>query len=129
MAEDDAGRAMLNWVNGVPPAELAAELMAAFGPDGYQGDDNLKPGHLVDWLFRGHRTIPGDYVKTLRRPIREAMQLLEHAELVYVRSMGDGYDGQSGGPPVAWSATRLGLVFLSDGKAAVRQRIKNRTGL
>jgi hypothetical protein len=28
-----------------------------------------------------------------------------------------------------WNASRLGLTTLADGKAAVRQRIKNRTGL
>ncbi len=28
----------------------------------------------------------------------------------------------------SWDATRLGLATLADGRAAVRQRIKDRTG-
>ncbi len=58
-------------------------------------------------------------------PIREAMQLLEHAELVYVRRMPDFQDGSE----VRWSVTRLGLAALASGKDAVRQRVRDRTGL
>jgi hypothetical protein len=58
-------------------------------------------------------------------PIREATQLLEHAELVYVRQVVEFQDGSE----VYWSATQLGLATLGNGKAAVRQRIKDRTGL
>ena len=50
----------------------------------------------------------------------EAIQLLEHSELVYVRVVSDER---------RWSATRLGLATLADGKDAVRQRIRDRTGL
>jgi hypothetical protein len=53
----------------------------------------------------------------------EAVQLLEHAELLYVRSISDVAGACS------WCATRLGLATLAEGKAAVRQRIKDRTGL
>ena len=49
------------------------------------------------------------------------MQLLEHAELVCVGDISDAGTRY-------WSATRLGLAILSNGKAAVRQRIKDRTG-
>jgi hypothetical protein len=51
----------------------------------------------------------------------EAVQLLEHSELVYVRFVADN--------DFRWSATRLGLTTLARGKAAVRQRITDRTGL
>jgi len=44
----------------------------------------------------------------------EAVQLLEHAELVFVRFISTTDGGRS------WSATRLGLVMLAEGKAAVR---------
>ncbi len=47
------------------------------------------------------------------------MQLLEHAELVYVSRMSESFQ---------WKATRLGLATLANGKAAVTQRIKDRTG-
>jgi hypothetical protein len=123
MNEDEAAQAMLHWAVNAPPGDLGSELMAAFGPDGWGGDE-LDPRNLVDWLFRGHGMVPGSYVKTLHRPMREAMQLLEHAELVYVCNMSD-----TGLLGVAWSATRLGLAALVSGKAAVRQRITHRTGL
>jgi hypothetical protein len=59
--------------------------------------------------------------------LSEAMQLLEHAELVYVHLMNEGKiltEGNAG-----WTVTRLGWALLANGKAAVRQRIKDRTGL
>jgi hypothetical protein len=63
MAEDDAAQAMLQWAVSQPPAELATELMAAFGPDGQTGTawrrghpagNDLRDGDLVKWLFRGY---------------------------------------------------------------------------
>jgi hypothetical protein len=113
---------MFDWANGAPPAELAAEIMAAFGPDGAQGRlDSLDARGVAIWLFRGY---PGGhrYATQLENPIREALQLLDHAELVMVSS-----SSNQGGP--SWRATRLGLATLASGKAAVRQRIKDRTGL
>ena len=54
------------------------------------------------------------------------MQLLNHAELVYechyvmqIRREETPF----------WGATRFGLATLANGKDAVRQRIKDRTGL
>jgi hypothetical protein len=64
------------------------------------------------------------YVMQLGRrldgPILEAVQLLLHA-LIYKNGHND--------VTVYWSATQLGLATLGNGKAAVRQRIKDRTGL
>ncbi|OBI90224.1 hypothetical protein [Mycobacterium sp. 1245805.9] len=119
---------MFDWVNGAPPAELAAELMAAFGPNGANGGNDLGEQALVGWLFRGYYPNPGyrervellEYVKELRRPLREALQLLRHSELVYESQYGDGAP--------SLSATRLGLAALASGKPVVRQRIKDRTG-
>jgi hypothetical protein len=54
-------------------------------------------------------------------PILEAVQLLEHAELVYESRRTEQNDH--------WSATQFGLATLGKGKAPVRQRIKDRTGL
>jgi hypothetical protein len=34
MANDDHAQAMIDWAHGLPVAELAAELMAAFAPNG-----------------------------------------------------------------------------------------------
>lgn len=58
--------------------------------------------------------------RTGEEPLLEAIHLLEHSELVLIRSVSDTHK---------WTATRLGLATVSSGKAAVRQRIKDRTGL
>jgi hypothetical protein len=127
---------MIDWVQSVPPAELAAELMAAFGPQGPSRDSKtISESDLFKWLFRGHinfadsTNITGnnflrqDAEKQVGWTLREAMQLLEHAELVCVAWWGE-YTAHA-----EWSATRLGLATFSTGKDAVRQRIRDRTGL
>lgn len=110
---------MIDWINGAPPAELAVELMAAFesaaGPA-------LGLSDLTSWIFRGFPEQRGLIVaaRPVREPITEAIQLLEHSELVYIRWIQDD--------EIRWSATRLGMATLADGKPALRQRIKDRTG-
>jgi hypothetical protein len=127
MAQDEAGRALLDWANLAPPADLAAELMPAFGPNGPGGGVDVSARSLAEWLFRTYPK-PSDsqaqqlrmsYAKELRRPILEAVQVLEHAELVFL-SQTEG--------PTQYSATRLGEAALANGKAVVRQRIRDRTG-
>jgi hypothetical protein len=122
-AMGEAARSMLEWAYCAPPGDLAAELMAAFGPAGPY------PWHTAfEWLFRGYPCPSGiagyrerkSYADMLERPILEAIQLLQHAELVVESASGE---------PRCWYATRLGLATLANGKAAVRQRIKDRTGL
>ena len=126
-------RPMVDWVWGVPAAELAAEIMAVFGPEG-PGRDGKTVGRqeLAGWLFRGH-TPPAlntleaasfryRIAEQVHVAIMEAMQLLEHAELVCVAWWGET------SPNAEWRATRFGLVAFTDGKDAVRQRIKDRTG-
>jgi hypothetical protein len=117
MAEDEWAQAMLEWAINAPPAELAAELMAAFG----QGTE-LTPQKLVQWLLRGGSSRAS--MGPLLVAIKEAVQLLEHAELVYVSRMTD-----SANLRITWEPTRVGLATLGSGKDAVRQRIKERTGL
>jgi hypothetical protein len=111
-----AAQPMIDWATNAPPAELAVELMGAFA----QGAE-LTPQGLASWLVRS------SHLGTLQLhvPIREAMQLLEHAELVYVSRMSEYVDPQN----IQWKATRLGLATVAAGKSAVRQRIKDRTGL
>jgi hypothetical protein len=111
-----------NWKS-PPPAELAAELIAAFATRGR--DLGIVP--LIEWLFREYPNPSRysseyrSYRQELRTPIMEAVQLLEHAELVYESKRTEF--------AAYWSATRLGLATLAGGTAMVRQRIKDRTGL
>lgn len=124
MADGEPAQAMIDWINGAPPAELAVEVMAVFGPDGPRGGSTSRQSihQFIDWMFRGYPS-PGLFRSyPVSEPMLEAVQLLEHAELVYVtdiHDIGDRY----------WRATRLGLGTLLNGKAAVRQRIMDRTGL
>lgn len=120
MADDDGAQSLIDWVNGLPVAELAAELMAAFAPPGPgRPVTGLHVNHIGAWLFRGYHH-PTRFAPDVAIPVREAVQLLEHAELVFIGITGSGN--------LEWTATRLGLATLADGKAAVRQRIKDRTG-
>ncbi|WP_131811339.1 hypothetical protein [Mycobacterium kubicae] len=120
--EGDAAQPMIDWINAAPPAELAPELMAAFGPDAPRRVPRLAVADLSDWMFRRYPKQTGFVVQArpVRESIYEAVQLLEHSELVYIRWTSDN--------ECSWSATRFGLTTLANGKAAVRQRIKDRTG-
>lgn len=128
-AEDEAARArqlamtqaaeakqhaVYEWAYGAPPGDLAAELMAAFGAG--DTENGLAEGTFRTWLGCWERRYGA-----LDGPIREGLQLLEHSEMVCV--LGIFSDIRY------WSATRLGLATLASGKGAVRQRIKDRTGL
>lgn len=119
----DPAQPMIDWINTVPPAELASELMAAFGPDGIRGGGVVSADSLIDWMFRGYPRQTGIVLaaRPVGGPIMEAVQLLEHSELLYLRWI-------TNDTPV-WSVTRLGTSLLEAGKDAVRQRIKDRTGL
>jgi hypothetical protein len=134
-AELAAAQPMIEWLNAAPAAEVAAEVMAAFGPGGPgAGGDGLTRDKLVEWLFRDYPKpgAPGGGIFTVNtaasypvgKPVLEALQLLEHAELVmYEHWFDQNY------PQLAWLATRLGTSTLAEGKAAIRQRIAQRTGL
>ncbi|UGT90647.1 hypothetical protein [Mycobacterium ostraviense] len=75
-----------------------------------------------DWMFRGFPRRSGLIApaRPVLEPMLEAIQLLEHSELIVVRWIINN--------EFRWSATRLGLATLAEGKAAVRRRIKDRTG-
>jgi hypothetical protein len=109
MAQDDAIRAMLV---SVPGEDLAAVLMTAFGDD-----NDLTEAELVKWLCRKYPNLAGNTGR-LETPVREALQVLEHAELIYVSKMWDAHP--------YFRATRLGLLTLDQGDASVRQCIEDR---
>ncbi len=71
-------------------------------------------------LYRAFKLL-GCLDNSMSGPILEAVQLLEHAELILIADIREGSRN--------WHATRFGLATLAEGKDAVRQRIKDRTGL
>lgn len=125
--------------------DLAADLMTAFGPDGPKAGKELSKSDLDGWILPQtlqtlpqyeHRLSPqsqkalqvvarmGDGGPRLGMElagISEAVQLLEHAELSYEskRTQENDY----------FSATQFGLATLAMRRTAVRQRIRDRTGL
>jgi hypothetical protein len=108
------------WLIGLSSAERAAELMPAFGPDGPHGGKDIRGMQLVTWLMRRYRG--GGKVsrpaEKLYAAVQEAMQVLEHAELIQAKHSGDGSP--------RWNATRMGAAALADGDA--RKRINDRAG-
>jgi hypothetical protein len=62
---------MNDWVCGAPSADLAAELMEAFSPDGPGRDgETVDQRGLFSWLFRGHDHLTGNKMKTHRSASR-----------------------------------------------------------
>jgi hypothetical protein len=119
-AEDEAGRVQFERLMALSPADLAAELMPAFGPDGPRHGKDFSSVKLVQWLLRGVRGVGGVSHPGIKldAAVQEAMQVLEHAELVrgiQLRDVGR-----------RWNTTRLGEAALANGD--VRQRINDRTG-
>lgn len=92
--------------------------MGSFGRDGREWK---RVRDLMCELFAAHGyphpPLMMDY--TAYWPIEDAAQLLEHSEMLYKMASENE----------VWRPTRLGLATLALGKAAVRQRIKDRTGL
>lgn len=51
-AELAAARPMIEWINDAPPAEVASELMAAFGAGGPgAGEKGLTRDQLIEWVL------------------------------------------------------------------------------
>jgi hypothetical protein len=96
----------------VPPEDLARVLLPAF----LEGKD-LSEAKLVRWLHRQYPDAAGGDTAWLERPVRESLQVLEHAELVYIA----WFDS-----PPRWRITRLGMLCLNEGEDSVRQCIEDR---
>ena len=82
---------MIDWINTAPPAELAAELMSAYDPEVPRRVSWLALSEFSDWMFRGYPERTGLILRArpVQESILEAIQLLEHSELVYARFIVD----------------------------------------
>jgi hypothetical protein len=103
-------------------AEVAVQLMQAFGSDGPRRGKPLTQHDLIEFLTRqrnfasrGQRAMA---YKKLAGPVREAMQVLEHAELVYLNVRTDS--------PDRWHATSAGMEALAQGQHAIELRVAQR---
>jgi hypothetical protein len=85
--------------------DLAVELLPGFGPDGADKGRPLRVVKLGMWLFRDfpRRIEPA---RELMVPVREGLECLERAELVYSRGTVDS---------MLWRITPLGDTALAEG--------------
>jgi len=108
--KEAAAAAQSERLAGLPVAELAAEVMPAFGPEGIGG----RPGHrrgaieVTEWLFRDS-SAKARYRQPTLGPVMEALQALENVGLLEGRSFGG-----SGSGATTYSATRAGEEALAD---------------
>ena len=116
---DRAAQAEVDRLCALPRAELAVELMAAFGEDGPRARGLLTRGRdliaVTEWLLRGHRRA-GRHLLALAGPVREALRLLERAGLLDWR-----------GSEVAGAKARLGATALGE-FALARRTVRDYLG-
>lgn len=116
--------AQLRDVLNLPPVpDLAADIMSAFGVNGPKRGQPLTQRDIVKWMVakhefssRAHRILAAD---KLNDPVREALQVLEHAELLYVTVESDAAD--------TWRLTSKGKNARAGGKAVIQQCISERS--
>ena len=109
-ADDGAGEAELARLTGLSNADLAAEVMPAFGPDGPDGSGGINAVQIAQWLMRSYRRSPG--LKPLLGPVQRATPALETGGLVEQRTSGLGTGSSTA------KATPLGTQALTDGTVA-----------
>ena len=112
-AREAAAFAELERLRALAPDELALEVLPALGPDGPRGARLVRVQDICKWLMRSHRAGLKASPMQLLAVVREALQRLEHADLVWSR--------QSDGPSL-WKLTRLGEQAISGGTAAQHLR-------
>jgi hypothetical protein len=114
IAKAAAAQAEFERLNALSPADLAVEVMPAFGPDGPHGhgpNGGINILQALFWLNQAHFPSGISYIRQLQEPVREAIQALDHAGLVMTSAGREG----------SWTAaTRLGLASLADGTLSQR---------
>ena len=116
-AEIAAAKAEGDRLVALTPAQLAVEVMPAFGPDGPKASQSYGINVFQVGIALMQNTPRGTIeMKELIEPIREALQVLEHAELIARNSGREG----------TWfKATRLGQTALAEG--SVQTYVDQRT--
>lgn len=129
--EDAATGAEFDRMCSLPRPDFAAEIMSAFGPDGprpNRGNSGIGLMQILLWLTMS-KPHGAKYMPQLETPVREAIQLLEQANLVIFSTTG-GQKHMSGVVPgeiltkgtfTSLSATSLGETALAEG--TVRQHL------
>jgi hypothetical protein len=116
-AEIAAAKAEADRLIALTPAQLAVEVMPAFGPDGPKASQSYGINVLQVGIALMQNTPRGtSEMKELIEPIREALQALEHAELIVRNSGREG---------TWYKATRLGETALAEG--SVQTYVEQRT--
>ena len=106
----------------LPVADLATEVMRAFGPGGMESRSGHRQGALevTSWLLASFSSSV-KYRQPLLGPVIEALQTLENAGLLGQRSFGG-----SGSTSSTYHATQLGEEALAAG--SVRERLTPAAG-
>jgi hypothetical protein len=109
VAEEEAAKAEAERLQSLTAVQFAEVLMPAFGPDGPKPGSYLNQLQVGSWLMssfpRGTK-----YIKDLREPIMEGLQVLENADLIVGRTRG--------GAASLLKATRLGEQALAEGNVS-----------
>ena len=115
-AELASAKAEADRLAALTPAQLAVEVMPAFGSDGPKAAEKYGINVFQVGMALMKDTPRGNSeMRELLQPIREALQVLEHAELIA---------RNTGRDTALWKATRLGETALTEGsvQAHVDQR-------
>jgi hypothetical protein len=115
-AREAAAQAEKERLVGLPPPELAAEIMPASGPDGMgtKGGHRQGPVEVCSWLMSSFSQ-SSKCRQPLLRPVLDGLQMLGHAGLVQRHTFGGS------GTASTYAITALGRTALADGSA--RQRL------
>lgn len=103
-AKEAAAQAESERLMALPVADLAAEIMPAFGPDGINAGSGHRQGpmEVTEWLFASTST-KVRYRQPTLGPVIEGLQMLDNAGLLAQRNFGGSNSSAS-----TYHATRLG---------------------
>jgi hypothetical protein len=123
-AERDRDAEFERIMGATSAADLAIDLLRAFGPDGARPSKPKTHIELVEWQLNSlaleSRRQRALVYKKLNGPVREALQILEHAELVHRVSRTDSAD--------TWRVTSAGSDALTAGETEIRRLVGQRNG-